>query len=412
MRGYCYGAMNAQTKTLSALLSIAPKFAVGGVKMRFVIAPDSFKSSASAKEVAQAIADGLKVAFPDGEYDLIPMADGGEGTVEALVAATGGKIVHATVTGPLGEPLESFFGILGDGETAVIEMAAAAGLNLVPPEKRNPLFTTTYGVGELIKAALNEGCCRLIIGIGGSATNDGGAGMAQALGAKLLDSNGNEIGFGGIELGKLARIDISGLDKRLKESEILVACDVTNPLTGLKGASAVYSPQKGATPEAVKILDENLHHYAEVIRRDLGVDVEHVPGAGAAGGLGAGLMAFCQAKLIRGVDLIVQAVKLDERVQTADLVITGEGKLDFQTGFGKVPYGVAKVAKRYRKPVIAIVGQLGEGSENCREWGIDACFAITNKPMSEQEAMKDTLTLLRRTAEELGWLLRSFRVKG
>lgn len=412
MRGYCYGAMNAQTKTLSALLSIAPKFAVGGVKMRFVIAPDSFKSSASAKEVAQAIADGLKVAFPDGEYDLIPMADGGEGTVEALVAATGGKIVHATVTGPLGEPVESSFGILGDGETAVIEMAAAAGLNLVPPEKRNPLFTTTYGVGELIKAALNEGCRRLIIGIGGSATNDGGAGMAQALGAKLLDSNGNEIGFGGIELGKLARIDISGLDKRLKESEILVACDVTNPLTGPKGASAVYGPQKGATPEAVKILDENLHHYAEVIRRDLGVDVEHVPGAGAAGGLGAGLMAFCQAKLIRGVDLIVQAVKLDERVQTADLVITGEGKLDFQTGFGKVPYGVAKVAKRYSKPVIAIVGQLGEGSENCREWGIDACFAITNKPMSEQEAMKDTLTLLRRTAEELGWLLRSFRVKG
>ncbi|MGQ9520872.1 MAG: glycerate kinase [Candidatus Fervidibacter sp.] len=380
--------------------------------MRFVIAPDSFKGSASAKEVAQVIADGLKVALPNDEYDLVPMADGGEGTVEALVTATGGKIVNVKVTGPLGEPVESFFGILGDGKTAVIEMAAAAGLNLVPPEKRNPLFTTTYGVGELIKAALDEGCLRQIIGIGGSATNDGGAGMAQALGAKLLDRNANEIGFGGIELGKLACIDISGLDKRLREAEILVACDVTNPLTGPNGASAVYGPQKGATPEAVRILDENLHHYAKVIRKDLGVDIEHVPGAGAAGGLGAGLMAFCQAKLIRGVDLIVQAVKLDERVQSADLVITGEGKLDFQTGFGKVPYGVAKVAKRYGKPVIAIVGQLGEGSENCREWGIEACFAITNKPMSEQEAMKNTLTLLRRTAEELGWLLKSFKVKG
>ncbi len=288
-------------------------------------------------------------------------------------------------------------------------MAAAAGLHLVPPEKRNPLLTTTYGVGELIKAALDAGCKRVIVGIGGSATNDGGAGMAQALGAKLLDENGNEIGFGGGELGKVARIDISELDSRLRETEILVACDVTNPLTGPNGASAVYGPQKGATPEMVKLLDENLRHYAAIIRRDLGVDVEHVPGAGAAGGLGAGLMAFCQAKLKRGVELVIQAVRLDERVQKANLVITGEGKIDFQTGFGKVPHGVAQVAKRYKKPVIAIVGQLGEGSEKCREWGIDACFAITDKPMSEQDAMANTLALLKRTAQELGWLIRALK---
>ncbi len=377
--------------------------------MRVVIAPDSFKGSASAKEVAQAIADGLKVALPDSEFDLVPMADGGEGTVEALVVATGGKIVTKRVTGPLGEPVDAFFGILGDGETAVIEMAAAAGLHLVPPEKRNPLLTTTYGVGELIKAALDAGCKRVIVGIGGSATNDGGAGMAQALGAKLLDENGNEIGFGGGELGKVARIDISELDSRLRETEILVACDVTNPLTGPNGASAVYGPQKGATPEMVKLLDENLRHYAAIIRRDLGVDVEHVPGAGAAGGLGAGLMAFCQAKLKRGVELVIQVVRLDERVQKANLVITGEGKIDFQTGFGKVPHGVAQVAKRYKKPVIAIVGQLGEGSEKCREWGIDACFAITDKPMSEQDAMANTLALLKRTAQELGWLIRALK---
>ncbi len=373
----------------------------------FVIAPDSFKGSASAREVAQAIADGLRTALPDASYDLVPMADGGEGTVDALVSATGGQIVKVKVTGPLGEPVDSFFGILGDGTTAVIEMAAAAGLALVPPERRNPMVTTTYGVGELIKAALDAGCRRFIIGIGGSATNDGGAGMAQALGVRLLDATGNEIGFGGGALAKLARIDASGLDPRVREAEFLVACDVTNPLTGPNGASAVYGPQKGATPEMVAKLDANLRHYAALIRRDLGVDVETVPGAGAAGGLGAGLMAFCHAQLRRGVELVIEAVRLPERVQRADIVITGEGRLDFQTGFGKVPYGVAQVAKRFGRPVIAIAGQLGEGAERCREWGIDACFAITYKPMSEAEAMRETLSLLRRTAEEVGWLLHA-----
>jgi glycerate kinase len=335
------------------------------------------------------------------------MADGGEGTVDALVAATGGRIVSVRVTGPLGEPVDSFFGILGDGETAVIEMAAAAGLHLVPPEKRNPMVTTTYGVGELMRAALDAGCRRLIIGIGGSATNDGGAGMAQALGVRLLDEQGNEIGFGGGALERLARLDLSDFDRRVWDAEILVACDVTNPLTGPNGASAVYGPQKGATPEMVRQLDANLRHYAAVLQRDLGVEVETVAGAGAAGGLGAGLLAFCRAQLRRGVELVIHAVRLPERVQKADLVITGEGCLDFQTGFGKVPHGVAQVAKRYGKSVIALVGQLGEGAERCRQWGIDACFPILSKPMSEQEAMANAIPLLRRAAEELGWLLRS-----
>jgi glycerate kinase len=375
--------------------------------MRFVIAPDSFKGSASAREVAQAIAEGLKAALPDAVCDLVPMADGGEGTVDALVAATGGRIVSVRVTGPLGEPVDAFFGILGDGETAVIEMAAAAGLHLVPPEKRNPMVTTTYGVGELMRAALDAGCRRLIIGIGGSATNDGGAGMAQALGVRLLDEQGNEIGFGGGALERLARLDLSDFDRRVWDAEILVACDVTNPLTGPNGASAVYGPQKGATPEMVRQLDANLRHYAAVLRRDLGVEVETVAGAGAAGGLGAGLLAFCRAQLRQGVELVIHAVHLPERVQKADLVITGEGCLDFQTGFGKVPHGVAQVAKRYGKPVIALVGQLGEGAERCRQWGIDACFPILSKPMSEQEAMANAIPLLRRAAEELGWLLRS-----
>jgi glycerate kinase len=375
--------------------------------MRFVIAPDSFKGSASAREVAQAIAEGLKAALPDAVCDLVPMADGGEGTVDALVAATGGRIVSVRVTGPLGEPVDSFFGILGDGETAVIEMAAAAGLHLVPPEKRNPMVTTTYGVGELMRAALDAGCRRLIIGIGGSATNDGGAGMAQALGVRLLDEQGNEIGFGGGALERLARLDLSDFDRRIWDAEILVACDVTNPLTGPNGASAVYGPQKGATPEMVRQLDANLRHYAAVLQRDLGVEVETVAGAGAAGGLGAGLLAFCRAQLRQGVELVIHAVRLPERVQKADLVITGEGCLDFQTGFGKVPHGVAQVAKRYGKSVIALVGQLGEGAERCRQWGIDACFPILSKPMSEQEAMANAIPLLRRAAEELGWLLRS-----
>jgi glycerate kinase len=377
------------------------------VLMRFVIAPDSFKGSASAREVAQAIAEGLKAALPDAVCDLVPMADGGEGTVDALVAATGGRIVSVRVTGPLGEPVDAFFGILGDGETAVIEMAAAAGLHLVPPEKRNPMVTTTYGVGELMRAALDAGCRRLIIGIGGSATNDGGAGMAQALGVRLLDEQGNEIGFGGGALERLARLDLSDFDRRVWDAEILVACDVTNPLTGPNGASAVYGPQKGATPEMVRQLDANLRHYAAVLQRDLGVEVETVAGAGAAGGLGAGLLAFCRAQLRQGVELVIHAVRLPERVQKADLIITGEGCLDFQTGFGKVPHGVAQVAKRYGKSVIALVGQLGEGAERCRQWGIDACFPILSKPMSEQEAMANAIPLLRRAAEELGWLLRS-----
>jgi len=259
--------------------------------VKIVIAPDSFKGSLTALEAANAIEDGFRRVFPEAEIVKVPMADGGEGTVQSLVDATGGRIVKRIVTGPLGDKVEAQFGILGDGKTAVIEMASASGLPLIPPHKRNPMVTTTYGTGELIKAALDMDCRKFIIGIGGSATNDGGGGMAQALGVKLLDKDGNDIPFGGKGLLKLNRIDISTLDPRIAESEIVVACDVDNPLTGPRGAARVYSPQKGATPEMVEILEKALERFAEVVKRDLGKDVKNIPGAGAAGGLGAGLMA-------------------------------------------------------------------------------------------------------------------------
>ncbi|HID06182.1 MAG TPA: glycerate kinase, partial [Armatimonadetes bacterium] len=258
--------------------------------MKVVIACDSFKGSASAKEVGEALRDGILHIFQDAHVDVVPVADGGEGTVQALVDATGGKFITIRATDPLGGKVDATFGILGDGRTAVIEMAAASGLPLVPVDKRNPWVTTTYGTGEMIKAALEHGCRRIIVGIGGSATNDAGAGMAQALGVQLLDADGKQIGFGGGELGRLHRIDMSTLDPRINETEVIVACDVDNPLTGERGAAYVYSPQKGATPEMVAKLDANLRHFAEIVRRDLNKDIEHVPGAGAAGGLGAGLM--------------------------------------------------------------------------------------------------------------------------
>ncbi|AWO74406.1 glycerate kinase [Geobacillus thermoleovorans] len=322
--------------------------------MKIVIAPDSFKESLSALEVAEAVERGFRTVFPEGEYVKVPMADGGEGTVRSLVDATGGRIVETEVTGPLGEPVRAFFGLLGDGKTAVIEMAAASGLHLVPRDRRNPLVTTTRGTGELILAALDAGATHLIIGIGGSATNDGGAGMVQALGGRLLDEDGCDIGPGGGALADLHAIDLSGLDPRLGGVRIDVACDVDNPLTGPNGASAIFGPQKGATPDMVAVLDRNLAHYADVIRRDLGKQVGDIPGAGAAGGLGAGLLAFLPAELKRGVEIVIETVQLAERVKDADLVITGEGRIDGQTVFGKTPIGVAKTAKQFGVPVIGI----------------------------------------------------------
>ena len=366
--------------------------------MKIVIAPDSFKGSLSAGEVAEAIEAGIRKVFPGAEVRKVPLADGGEGTVRALVEATGGEIREAEVTGPLGEKVKADYGILGNGKTAVIEMATASGLPLVPPGERDPSKTTTYGTGELLKAALREGYREFIIGIGGSATTDGGAGMAQALGVKLLDKRGKEIGFGGSELEKLNRIDITQLDRRIKESRIIVASDVNNPLCGEKGAAHVYGPQKGAGPEMVRKLDEALRNFAEILKRDLRKDVADIPGAGAAGGLGAGLMAFLGATLKPGIEIILEAVELEKKILDADLVITGEGKMDKQTLAGKTPYGVARAAGKHQKPVIAICGTLGEGAEVLYRHGFRAIFPNRKDSMSVEEAMRKAKELTAETA--------------
>ncbi|MBS8264152.1 glycerate kinase [Mesobacillus boroniphilus] len=374
--------------------------------MKIVIAPDSFKESLTALEAATAIENGMKKILPEASFVKVPMADGGEGTVQSLVDATGGKIITKTVTGPLGTPVDAFFGISGDEKTAVIEMAAASGLHLVPPGDRNPLVTTTRGTGELIAAALDHGVEHIIIGIGGSATNDGGAGMARALGIMLLDADGKEIGEGGGALNSLAAVKMDGIEKRLEEVKIEVACDVDNPLTGLKGASHIFGPQKGATQDVVEVLDNNLHHFANIIRTDLGKDIEHVSGAGAAGGLGGGLMAFLSAELKRGVDIVLDATKLETHLQDADFVITGEGKIDGQTIFGKTPIGVAKTAKIHNVPVIAIAGNVASDSEVVHEHGIDAVFSVVPGVISLDDAFKNAHTYVERIAANIASVIK------
>lgn len=374
--------------------------------MKIVIAPDSFKGNLTAREVADAIEVGIRRIMPDVEIVKVPMADGGEGTVQALVDATSGEIITAEVTDPLGNRINAVFGILGNREpkTAVIEMASASGLPLVPLDKRNPMITTTYGTGELILKTLDIGCKRLIIGIGGSATVDGGAGVAQALGIRLIDKDGNDIPRGGGGLKYLDRIDISGIDQRLKETEIIVACDVDNPLVGPRGASAVFGPQKGATPEMVEQLDMFLDRYADIIKRDLAVDVKYAPGAGAAGGLGAGLMAFFKAQLKSGIDIVISASGLENSLKDADLVITGEGKIDRQTIYGKTPIGVAKSAKKYGLPVIAFAGNINTDSNVVYENGIDGLMSIISHPMTLETAMERSKELLADASE------RAFRL--
>ncbi|MGB9594975.1 MAG: glycerate kinase [Candidatus Poribacteria bacterium] len=370
--------------------------------MKIVIAPDSFKGNLTAKEVADAIEVGIRRILPSAEIVKVPMADGGEGTVQALVDATSGETITAEITDPLGNRINAVFGILGnrDPKTAVIEMASASGLPLVPLEKRNPMITTTYGTGELILKALDLGCKRLIIGIGGSATVDGGAGVAQALGIKLLDEKGNDIPRGGGGLKYLDRIDISGIDQRILDAEIIVACDVDNPLVGPRGASAVFGPQKGATPEMVELLDSFLDRYADIIKRDLGVDVKYAPGAGAAGGLGAGLMAFFKAQLKSGIDIVISASGLENSLKDADIVITGEGKIDKQTIYGKTPIGVAKSAKKYGLPVIAFAGNIDSDSRIVYENGIDGLMSIISYPMTLETAMERSKEFLADSAEQ------------
>jgi glycerate kinase len=374
--------------------------------MKIVLAPNAFKSSLTAPQVCDAMAEGILRVVPDAQILKVPVADGGDGTVEALVHATHGRFFQQDVTDPLGSRVNATFGVMGDGETAVIEMAEASGLRLVPDEKRNPLITTTFGTGELIRAAIERGCRKLIIGIGGSATNDGGAGMAQALGAKLLDADGNELPFGGAALARLARIDVSSFILHPSSFDVIVACDVENPLCGDEGASAIYGPQKGASPEMIKQLDAALSHYADVLKRDLGKDVANVPGAGAAGGLGAGLMAFLDARLERGVDIVLRAVRLRERVQGADLVFTGEGAIDGSTVFGKAPIGVARVAQECGVPVIAVVGAANAGYEAVYAHGVDAVVPIPLKPMTLNEAMSDARNLVAAAAERAMRLAR------
>jgi glycerate kinase len=386
--------------------------------VKVVVAPNSFKGSLSALAVAEAIERGVRAVFPSAEVVKVPIADGGEGTVDALVVATGGRAQEAEVHGPLGEPVRARWGVLGGGGAAVIEMAAASGLPLVPPDRRDPRVTCTRGTGELIRAALDAGIRRIVVGIGGSATNDGGAGMARALGARFLDGEGRDLPEGGAALARLDRIDLQGLDGRLAEAGILVACDVDNPLTGPRGASAVYGPQKGATPEMVRELDAALARFARVASEATGRNVAALPGAGAAGGLGAGLLFFTPAQLRPGVEIVLETARFDERVRDADLVITGEGRTDFQTAMGKAPVGVAAAAKRHGVPVICLSGGLGEGADDVLARGIDALAATVPGPMTLAEALAGGAALVEAAAARacrlvaVGASLRSVRPGG
>lgn len=374
--------------------------------MKIVIAPDSYKESLPASEVAQAIEQGFREIFPEAQYVKVPVADGGEGTVEAMIAATQGVAKTSRVTGPLGETVEAQWGISGDGVTAFIEMAAASGLALVPLAQRNPLQTTSRGTGELILQALEHGAKNIIIGIGGSATNDGGAGMVQALGARLSDANGKEIAPGGAGLISLNSIDISGLDPRLAACTLRVACDVTNPLTGELGASRVFGPQKGASEAMIVELDRHLAHYADVIKKSLRIDVLNVPGSGAAGGMGAALMAFLGAELGSGIEIVTQALNLEEHIHDCSLVITGEGRIDSQSIHGKVPVGVAKVAKKYHKPVIGIAGCLTTDVGVVHQHGIDAVFSVLTQIGTLEEAFSGAFDNIRRASRNVAATLK------
>lgn len=372
--------------------------------MKIIVAPDKFKGSLTAEEAAAAIARGVRRVLPRAEILQVPVADGGEGTMRALVKAARGRVVRRKVVGPLGDTVTASFGILGEKKfprTAVIEMAEASGLHLVPPAKRNPLITTTYGTGQLIRAAIALGCKKIIVAIGGSATNDAGAGMAQALGWQLLDAQGNQIGFGGGALKNLSRIEppksqVSGFRP---PPSILVACDVQNPLYGKHGAAYVYAPQKGATPAMVRELDNGLRHFAKIVRRDLGKELAHFAGAGAAGGLGAGLVAFLNAKLQSGVELVLDTIRFDEILRGADLVITGEGKIDSQTAHGKTPWGVASAAKRHHIPVIAFGGSIPVRPSRKLWTHFEAILPIASQSVPTDYSMRNAARLLEEATE-------------
>ncbi|ANX13953.1 glycerate kinase [Fictibacillus arsenicus] len=376
--------------------------------MKIVIAPDSFKESMTAMEVCYHVEKGFRKVFPNANYLKIPIADGGEGTVQAIIDATDGKLIKKKVTGPLGSLVEAFYGITGDEKTAVIEMAAASGLHHIPREHRNPLLTSTRGTGELILDALNHGVERIVLGLGGSATNDGGTGMASALGIAFYDENGEELLMQGDSLNQIRSMDVTGLDHRLKHMRIEAACDVTNPLVGHLGASAVFGPQKGATPEMVAYLDMGLNQLGDVIQEFMNLNVKNIPGAGAAGGLGAGVIAFLNGRLKNGIETVLDIVNFESVSQDADLVITGEGRIDSQTIQGKAPIGVAKRAKQYNIPVIGLAGSLGIGYERIYEYGIDAVFSIVNGVSTLDEALLHAKENVEITSENIA---RSLKLK-
>ena len=379
--------------------------------MKVVIAIDSFKGSLSTNEASSAVASGIRKVYENAEIITLPLADGGEGTVNAIVQGTHSCLHKVSVCGPLGEKVDAEYGIMSDGKTAIVEMASSSGLTLVPPEKRNPLFTTTYGVGEVIKDAIAKGCRSFIVGIGGSATNDGGAGMLQALGFGLYDKDGNSIALGARGLESLEKIDTSDAISELGECTFNIACDVTNPLCGANGASAVFGPQKGATPETVKSLDKWLSNFAELTEKKLGKNFASIPGTGASGGLGFAFVAYLGATLRSGIDIVTEAVGLEECVKNADIVITGEGRVDAQTAMGKAPAGVAKIAKKYGKTVIALAGSVAKDAYECNSHGIDSIFPIVKSPCTLEDAMNaDTAKAnLSDTAEQIFRLIKAVK---
>ncbi|EST51829.1 glycerate kinase [Brevibacillus panacihumi W25] len=376
--------------------------------MRVVVAPDSFKGSISARDLCAAARRGIHAVDPEIEVIELPLADGGEGTVENMVYSTKGQTRLVQVNDPLGRPIRAVYGILGDDATVIIEMAQASGLPLLRPDERNPLITSSFGTGELIVHALNEGYRKFIIGLGGSATNDGGVGMLKALGASFYDQDDVLLPKGGASLEKLSYMDLSGLDKRLQESTFTIASDVNNPLCGANGASAVFGPQKGATPEMVQRLDMALSRFADVVEKQLGVDVRHLPGSGAAGGMGAGLLAFLHAEFKSGIELVMDAIQFEQNIQAADLIITGEGKLDEQTMAGKVIAGVCKKAKPYQIPTIAICGGMELTSEQMDEIGLLAGFSIVPKPCSLDEAMEQAEGWVQERVEQIIRFMKRF----
>ena len=362
--------------------------------MNILVAPDSFKDSLSASEASRIISEAISALIPSASIRQIPISDGGEGLLEALLTPLQGTLVSVSVKDPLNRTIEASYGLLDQGKTAIIEMATASGLELLSIEERNPLITSTYGTGELIKDALDKGCTKIIIGLGGSATNDGGLGMIKALGGLFLDQNQQEIEEGGGALNTLYSIDLSGLDKRLQHVEIICACDVSNPLTGTSGASYVYAKQKGASEDMLVVLDSNLSNYAAVIKASLNKDLEHIPGTGAAGGTAIGLLAFLDATLVPGIDLITELLQLEKHIKEAQLVVTGEGKIDVQTLHGKTIMGIASLAKKHGVPVLVFTGSIGQGISEIYDQGVTAIFSIVNKPMSLETAIKNATKLL------------------